>query len=232
MTTRWTKRDGRQCLDELSIKHGLPANAYEAARLHLLELNGKTASPTQIAKGLAVLTAVCAKPADFDDAKVVLWSERLKQVLAEYPGDVALAMISEWPQAEGGKWWPTEKEVRDECDHRMKFRNALHYWLEEAERASRFAETPCLPSVLVDGLGPDPVGATAAYVSALWAMNPGIAERYLQNARYGQNTIGIRQSMAGFSLERAAPGLLEKHGVKILAPRRFDEARNVVEWGT
>lgn len=198
---------------------------------HVIEANAARAQPTQLAKALAVLTAVCAKPADFDDAKVVLWSERLKQVLQEFPGDIALAAISEWPQSDGGKWWPTEKELRDECTHRMRFREQLIWWLEHQAGIARSAEMTVPAEHIKDGMESEPIDERVRrYVRRLSERSPDVARTYLAAARYGHGTIGLHGPMAMYSLERHAPGLIDECGVKILSPRAYDAAGIVVAW--
>ena len=49
----------------------------------------------------------------------------LVSALREYPADAALSAIKDWPKAEGGKWWPTENELRAEADKRSASRTRL-----------------------------------------------------------------------------------------------------------
>lgn len=220
------KIQGRQCLVELQVQRGLTDVQARSALEHLHEANETRAHPTQIAKSLAVLTAVCAKPGDFDDAKVVLWSERLKIVLQEYPGDIALASIANWPKTENGKWWPTENEVRSECDMLMRFRKVLAHALEEAFRLATPVQV--LSSEPADGFRSDPDGATAAFVRAAYDVNPDKAAAYLRDARFKDDMIGIPYTFARFALERAFPGLMAQHGVRVVEPRAYGNAG--VEW--
>lgn len=223
LRTKWTREAGRQSLSSLEIEApGVKAAGFAEALAHLNEANNAHAHPTQIAKGLAVLTAVCAKPADFDDAKVVLWSERLKQVLSEYPGDIALAAISGWPKTNNGKWWPTENELRTECDLAMGFRRYLKHELEEAQRRAGVLETPHEPEPS-DGLDYFAVGATRDFYNEFAGIVGGQrADRMFTNARYDHQRIGVRDDLLDHTVERLAPGLLKKWGVRIVRPRGFD----------
>jgi hypothetical protein len=213
-------------LSSLEVEPGCGIEQLQGALNELAEANQRHATPTQIAKGLAVLTAVCAKPADFDDAKVVLWSERLKVVLQEYPDDVAMAAISSWPKTENGKWWPTENELRSRCDELMAFRLNLKSGLERAAAMATPRDFGPPPS---DGFSDEPEGATADYVRTIFAVKPDKASAYLSGARFKENKIGIRYPMAQLALESACPGLLAQHGVRIVTPRAF-RSDGLVEW--
>lgn len=223
MRTSWETLEGRQCLTSLEIEPGLTFQQITEALAHLADQAERRASPTQLAKALAVLTAVCAKPADFDDAKVVLWSERLKQVLAEYPGDIALAAVSGWPRTENGKWWPTENEIRSECDIHMRFRERLRFEMERAQCTVR----PLDPATKYDdGMHDTPSGATEAFVQKVYNRNSGTYEAYFgpcSGARFTADTIGVRGSMVALTIERQFPGLMAECGVRIISPRAFTD---------
>lgn len=42
----------------------------------------------------------------------------LAEAMREYPRAAALEAIRDWPKTEGGKWWPTENELRREAEQR------------------------------------------------------------------------------------------------------------------
>lgn len=219
-----------QLLTSLELEPGQSVAQLQGALNELEEANLRRATATQIAKGLAVLTAVCAKPADFDDAKVVLWSERLKMVLQEYPDDIAMAAVSEWPKTETGKWWPTENEIRSECNSLMALRRNLAHALAETIRQQRFVESINESADPInDGFSADPEGETLAYVNAMHNAHPNKAAAYLTGARYKGRTIGIRYPLAAMALEDAAPGLLASYGVRIVSPAAFT-VDGVAQW--
>lgn len=69
----------------------------------------------------------------------------LVSALREYPADAALGAIKDWPKAEGGKWWPTENELRSEAEKRaalrIRLRDHVKHHAEQADpRAPRSAE--------------------------------------------------------------------------------------------
>lgn len=69
----------------------------------------------------------------------------LVSALREYPGDAALAAIKGWPKTEGGKWWPTENELRGEadklCGARLRLRDHVrHHADQDDPRAPRRTE--------------------------------------------------------------------------------------------
>ncbi len=218
-------------LDHLVLDGEMSAKDATGALAAIDKANARRAPPTQIAKALAVLTAVCAKPSDFDDAKVVLWSERLKQVLAEFPAEIAMAAVSQWPRTDRGQWWPTEKEIRDQCESHMQFRADLAEMLLR-QRAKALAPPKAASDAPAhsDGFSAEPSGACAAYVEEFGTIDPRRTETYLKEARFAADgRIGIRQPLACFTLESAAPGLMKKHGVRVVAPRAFSPYGGV-EW--
>jgi hypothetical protein len=228
LRTSWMG-SSNQSLTCLEIE-GEPTKDELAGALNDLDADNRTAAtPTQIAKGLAVLTAVCAKPADFDDAKVVLWSERLKQVLQEYPSHIALAMISEWPKTDSGKWWPTENEIRSCCERALTVRRALRSEIERAMSAPTAIESNYTVAPLDDGLSDQPSGKTDIFVSRLWQRDPSAASAYLHNARYDDVRIGVRYPVAEFALRSRAADLIAELGVRIVNPIAVNEA-GVAEW--
>ena len=79
----------------------------------------------------------------------------LVSALREYPADAALGAVKDWPKAEGGKWWPTENELRAVADKRSATRTRLrdhvrHHAAQSDPRAPRRTE---------------PFGKTAAFVA-------------------------------------------------------------------
>lgn len=228
LQTSWSRSRG---LESLTIDPGPTAAELIGALDGLARANAERAPPSQLAKALAVLTAVCAKPADFDDAKVVLWSERLKQVLGEFPGDIAMAAISDWPKTEGGKWWPTEKEIRDECAELMRFRELLAWHLKQSAEMMAAFEAPKVepPS---DGRWDEPKDDTDAgnFVKLLQERDPERAKLYLVGARYTQREVCVRTKAAQFALERFAQKENCRH-VRILAPYAINpDTGRVAEW--
>ena len=223
----------RDCLSSLEIEGEPSVEDLQSSLAALAEAGKERASATQIAKALAVLTAVCAKPADFDDAKVVLWSERLKIVLQEFPASIAMHAVSEWPKSQNGKWWPTEHEIRIECNAAMHFRYQLRHELEcLLERMQRvqiaMEEREAAPPRL-DGMSDEPTGAVAAYIEELRAIRPEHFDAYFKYARFGEGVIGTTFSSMEGALERAAPGLMDKHGVRIVRPVAMSRD-GVAEW--
>lgn len=226
LTTRWNQI---RRLDSVCVEAGGTAAQYLGA-LKLLEAeNAEKAKPSQLAKALAVLTAVCAKPGDFDDAKVVLWSERLKQVLGEFPAPVALAAVSDWPKSDNGKWWPTEKEMRDACGALMVFRHALEYRLKEAAEIAGASETQEPP--FEDGMleAPPPDSPAWHFVQWMREHEPERERLYLADARYTALQVAVRTRAAQFALTRfqrtaGAPP------VAVLIPYALDQKGRVTEW--
>lgn len=198
------------------MDRSLPSEAYRCALQALEAENALRAEPRVIARALATLTAVCVRPADFDDAKVVLWSDRLREVLNEYPGEVALAVLVDWPKTEGGKFWATENELRAELDRAMALRKWLRFELDEAMREALAEESydPNAPEIewdLKDGLSKRAHGDVLAFCEGWRSRNPERAEAYLKVCRFGENVIATANTIALDMLTRElrehAPGI-------------------------
>lgn len=184
----------------MSVERGLPSVSYHFALQALEAENAQRAEARAIARALATLTAVCVRPADFDDAKVVLWSDRLREVLNEYPGEVALAVVTDWPKTEGGKFWATENELRSELDRAMTLRKWLRFELteamQEAQAQERYASAAEVEWDIEDGLSKTPSGDVAVFCDGWRERNPERAKAYLNVCRFGENVIATSNTIA------------------------------------
>lgn len=228
LRTSWTETQSGSDLIDLEVLPGPTVAEFEAAR-DFINRPQEPASPTNLAKGLAIVTAVCAKPADFDDAKVVLWSERLKRVLQEYPAEIALASITNWPRSTNGKWWPTENEIRHACDEHMEFRAALSATLDRSARYGKILIEHVPPPPFDDGMSDTASACISEYMEELKAIDPVRHDLYLNGARFDDHRIGIKYFHASHALEMAAPGLLAKHEIRIVSPIAMTQA-GFIEW--
>lgn len=78
----------------------------------------------KISKALKQLIAVTRPRPDQTEGGVGAMAERFAAVFSEYPEDVVVAALDEWPR--GNEWFPTEKELRE----------LLGYMRVNSERAS------------------------------------------------------------------------------------------------
>jgi len=67
-----------------------------------------------LADALTQLVAVVRPRPDMDEGGMAAASRRLYGVLHEYPEDVAVAALDQWPRE--SEWFPTERELRDLLD--------------------------------------------------------------------------------------------------------------------
>lgn len=181
---------------------GLSAEAYRGALEALAQAEAARAPQTQIARGLAMLTAVCMRPSDFDDAKIILWSDRMRDVCSEYPADVALGAINQWPKTESGKFWPTENEFRELLNFVGHFRRMLRFELEQhLHSALPRADAAPKPN---DGLSDDPDGSVLVFVSRWNGTDPVRCKIYLDGARFGEDLIVVESMLSEMVIEKAA----------------------------
>tara|TARA_R110000868_G_scaffold300642_1_gene561072 strand:- start:98 stop:664 length:567 start_codon:yes stop_codon:yes gene_type:complete len=185
----------------------------------LAQADAARAPQTQIARGLAMLTAVCLRPNDFDDAKIILWGDRMRDVCSEYPADIALGAINQWPKTEGGKFWPTENEFRGLLNFLSHFRRMLRFELEQQLHVALPAHDAS--QKFNDGLDADPSGNVLVFV-ARWSAND--ADRckiYLHGARFGEDLIVVDNLLSEMMIEKAA----REHSEKPITVKRKEYTR-------
>lgn len=190
--------------------------------------NALRAEPRAIAKALATLTAVCVRPADFDDAKVILWSDRLREVLNEFPGEIALAVLIDWPKAEGGKFWPTENELRAKLDAAMALRRWLRFDLSQALEEAEREEAAAGRVEPDDGLSQEPSGDVAAFFEAWKQRDEKRATSYRRVCRFGENLIATNVTIAEDTIRRE----LREHAphVRVIGAMSIDPASGKTVW--
>lgn len=64
---------------------------------------------------LGRLSAVTASSKAGDTDTMLASTRVLAAALSEYPASAAIEAVREWPKTPGGKWWPTENEIREEA---------------------------------------------------------------------------------------------------------------------
>lgn len=123
----------------LSIERGRlttttqPANLLKAKSLLLDAL--APAKDRALIEALARMsTLVARRNAGDDDAELTLacYVERLR----EYPADLVLATIADWPNR--SQWWPTWFELRERLEPKVRCRLR---WLEDVETLERIMNT-------------------------------------------------------------------------------------------
>lgn len=201
ISTSWKRSEsGRDELAQVEIT-GISSQQDARQALAILDAESKPAEASQISKAFGIVVAVCVRPADMDDAKVFVWGERMRRVLGEYPASVALTTLNEWPRTDSGKFWPTEHELRAECEERMALRDKLRGYFEH--RAT-LEPSPPLPPRPSDGMSDEPLGDTAEFVARFKARDAVRANMYLANARYTPNSIGVHSMLAQAQVQKAA----------------------------
>lgn len=165
---------------------------------------------------LGEVMAVTRPPRGMDAKSVEACTLRYLRIMRDYHEDVAAKALDDWPKSHS--FFPTEPE--------------LHEALQAAHRALRPRQgTPDYD----DGMYPHPVGATKAFVDELRTIAPSKAMIYFDAgaARFSEDRIGVRCSFVPEIIEKHAPGLLAKHGVRIVEPKCFHDNGNGtygIEW--
>lgn len=218
LRTRFSQSPMGHCLEEMTLTPNLSAEACQGALEALLQADMARAPQAQIARGLAMLTAVCVRPSDFDDAKIILWSDRMRAVCSEYPADIAIGAIDQWPKTDGGKFWPTENEFRALLDFLGHFRRKLRHQLECQLSHTQRQPLPPPPS---DGLSDDPSGDVDKFVRNWGNRDPDRCRIYLHGARFGDGEIVVSSLLAEMMIEKA----VREHSEAPIKIRRKEYAR-------
>lgn len=228
ISTSWTRSEsGRDELARVEFR-GIDCQQDALDALAILDAESKPAEASQISKAFGIVVAVCVRPADMDDAKVFVWGDRMRRVLGEYPASVALTALNEWPQTESGKFWPTEHELRIECDERMALRDRMRAYFEHRATLEPSLPPPPRPS---DGMSDEPLGDTAEFVARFKAKDSVRAFMYLANARYTPNSIGVHSMLAQALVQKIA----REEGFEdiiVKVPSVMREDNTVAEWTT
>lgn len=114
------------------IDHGATLEQLNAA-MREVEYRMSPAGPQALMAALASLATVTAQPKGADEGSLELGLRRFLKMLLEYPADVAFEAVNEWPKTSGGKWWPTEAELRAECEKRVDYRRRLQKQVKDAQ---------------------------------------------------------------------------------------------------
>jgi hypothetical protein len=187
-----------------------------------------------IAAALMELIAVTSRPPQMDDVMAAAYMETMPKAMWEYPIDVVRGACARWrlvPNA--GNWWPTEQQLREQCETLFKSRRDLR---AEAMRVLRRLESQ--EEGVKRGRSFAPYGRTEKYVNACReAFGPGFVYSYLSNRTCDFTDTTIYT--IGLSVERLtqrSSALLTQFGVTLKqcpdTTRRFydeEDARAVFD---
>lgn len=129
-----------------------------------------------IAAAILELISVTSRPPSIDDAKELAYQEGLCRAMWDYPIDVVENACRNWRRVPGhGKWWPSEQDLRAQCETLVQPRNEIR---AEAEMLLRTMEAR-------QGRGDtnrslEPIGRTKAfYEAAMAARGPDFCRSWL-----------------------------------------------------
>lgn len=177
----------------------------------------KAGPETAIRNAIFELTSVCSRPPSIDDAKEIAYQEALCKALWDYPIDVVQLACENWRRVPGaGRWWPTEQDLRAQCDALVKPRKDLR---EEAASLLRILER----REKAQGRGGrersnQPYGRTLAlYGDCMAAHGPAFCKSYLsmRTCEFTDTTI-YTMGIVAERLRQRAGILLDKHNVRVV----------------
>lgn len=165
---------------------------------------------------LSEVVAVTRPPRGMDPKSVEASVLRYMRIMRDYPEDVSFKALDDWPKTH--EFFPTEPELRGALD-------SAHRILRPHNKLPPYD----------DGMLEYPSGATKAFLDELRKINPSKAATYFSHgdARFSDCRIGVKCMFVQAIMERYAPGLLAKHGVRIVEPHRYvtsDDGSIGVQW--
>lgn len=170
---------------------------------------------SRISDMLGELMAVTRPPRGMDAAQVSALTLRYMRIMREFHDDVCVKALDDWPRSH--HFFPTEPEFRDALD-------MAHRILRPSQPAPPYD----------DGMSAHPVGNTKAFIDEFRAGWPSKCEAYFDGvSRYSEHRIGTEIKFIPDMVERVAPGLLAKHGVRVVEPRCYhvnDDKSISIEW--
>lgn len=172
----------------------------------------------EIAKALMELISVTSRPPTMDDFAAAAYPPTMAKALWDYPIDIVRAACQRWRMVpSAGNWWPTEQQLRAQCEELFKVRRGL---LDQANSLlSTLSEHERQAAREKHSRSTFPSGRTQAYVDAcMTAFGPAFVKSYLthRTCDFTDTTIYAM----GFTADRLAQrtsGLIAKHGVMVKA---------------
>jgi hypothetical protein len=155
---------------------------------------------------LAEVMAVTRPPRGFDASGVEALTLRYMRILREYHEDVAVKALDEWPRKH--QFFPTEPELRDAL-------NEAHAILRPYTKRPRYD----------DGMTENPLGATKSFIDEFRKLHPNKCAAWFDGniTRYSDCRIGTRAKFIASMVEKLTPGLIAKHGIRIVEPHRYHD---------
>lgn len=199
----------------LSPGSDLSANDLRAAIAKMDAAPEFEAGPeTAIRNAIFELISVTSRPPSIDDAKEIAYQEALCKALWDYPIDVVVLACENWRRIPGqGRWWPTEQDLRAQCDMLVKPRKELR---DEAASLLRMLERREQGGRKYSERSSQPHGRTLAFFNDVMASHgPAFCRSWLgRTCDFSDDTI-FTLGISVDKLNTAAGGLLTKHGVKV-----------------
>lgn len=181
-----------------------------------------------IAAALMELISLTSRPPSMDDAIAAAYMASMPKAMWDYPIDVVRNACTQWRRIPGqGRWWPTEQDLRAQCDELVRSRRNLRDAAQSLLNALQAEESaPRQRSVF-------PVGATKAYVREVGErLGHGFTFSWLsgRTCAFDERTV-YTIALAQTRLTEATGALIEKHGVSVVTcldvTKRFYEDEDV-----
>lgn len=205
----------------LSASIELKAKALETAlrEAQKLDVFFVPADADAVDDALASLKSATSRPIWMDNSDAINWEETIATAMADYPTDVVLSACKAWRQVpQHGKWWPTEQDLRQQCE-------AIFF-----PRKSLFNRARVLLQELRTRELPAPTVASAFAGDKAQKFHAGMRQKMLErtfNAYFHPSHIAfrgdeiiVRSRTAARELRERGEGLLRQLGLRV----RFDQS--------
>lgn len=122
-----------EAVAETSLKLGQDAKLQDGVAMLTLAMT--PAPSAKLAEALTRLRLITVG-GQKADADTELSIELMIDLLRDYPADVAIETLAEWPRRKRGSWWPTWAELRPILDSKAAMRRAMEARVRQAWRNS------------------------------------------------------------------------------------------------
>ena len=165
----------------LSASNELRADELNAALRDALSLDifHVPSDEDEVEEAVVKLKAATNRPVWMDSEDAVAYESALIEACQEYPIDVVQSACKAWRQIPNhGKWWPTEQDLRQQCEALFKPRDTLFKEAKRLLHSLREREKPGQERQSEQRRSISPYGRTKEFV-----------DRVRQDTRLGQNFV-------------------------------------------
>lgn len=180
-----------------------------------------------IAASLMELISATSRPPWMDDAVAAAYMASMPKAMWDYPIDIVRGACANWRRIPSqGRWWPTEQDLRAQCEKlfesRRKLRAQAMRLLADLEREEEAAERARQPSAFAGDKG------RAFREEMRKRMRPARFDAYFDPSQimFSERDVWVRTQTAERVLYEEGRDVLERLGLRVIYhPQAFTKIR-------